>query len=149
MVAEWSLTDHLPKHSAILPFLSGAKRSRIPDGDFIDIDHIPACAGIRSGRVAILSHGLEGNSTRRYMLGMAEALNRRGWDVVARNFRGCSGEMNHTLQLYHGGETTICTLSCSTASPSATGASYLWGSAWAAIKTLKYLGEQDRISLHK
>ena len=71
-----------------------------PDGDFIDIDHIPPVRASVPGRVAILSHGLEGNSTRRYMLGMAEALNRRGWDVVARNFRGCSGEMNRTLPLY-------------------------------------------------
>ena len=106
----WLRNGHLQTIWPVLfrnPPLPSLWRERLetPDGDFIDIDHIPACAGIRSGRVAILSHGLEGNSTRRYMLGMAEALNRRGWDVVARNFRGCSGEMNHTLQLYHGGET--------------------------------------------
>ena len=145
-----SLTDHLacavPQSS--LPSL-WRERLETPDGDFIDIDHIPACAGIRSGRVAILSHGLEGNSTRRYMLGMAEALNRRGWDVVARNFRGCSGEMNHTLPLYTAGKRTICTLSCSTASPSATGASYLWGSAWAAIKRSSISGSATGLSLHK
>ena len=106
----WLRNGHLQTIWPVLfrnPPLPSLWRERLetPDGDFIDIDHIPACAGIRSGRVAILSHGLEGNSTRRYRLGMAEALNRRGWDVVARNFRGCSGEMNHTLPLYHGGET--------------------------------------------
>lgn len=84
----WLRNGHLQTIWPVLfrnPPLPSLWRERLetPDGDFIDIDHIPACAGIRSGRVAILSHGLEGNSTRRYMLGMAEALNRRGWDVVA------------------------------------------------------------------
>ena len=136
----WLRNGHLQTIWPVLfrnPPLPSLWRERLdtPDGDFIDIDHIPACAGIRSGRVAILSHGLEGNSTRRYMLGMAEALNRRGWDVVARNFRGCSGEMNHTLQLYHGVETNdlhlvvqyCISLGCRSIVP-------LWGSAWAAIK---------------
>mgnify|MGYP000774887165 CR=1 FL=1 len=114
------------------------------DGDFIDIDHIPACAGIRSGRVAILSHGLEGNSTRRYMLGMAEALNRRGWDVVARNFRGCSGEMNHTLQLYHGGETNDLHLVVQYCISLGYGSIVLVGFSMGGNQTLKYLGERDR-----
>ena len=90
----WLRNGHLQTIWPVLfrnPPLPALWRERLetPDGDFIDIDHITACAGVRSHRVAILSHGLEGDSRRRYMIGMAEVLTRRGWDVVARNFRGC------------------------------------------------------------
>jgi uncharacterized protein len=50
-------------------------------------------------------HGLEGNSTRSYMLGMAKAVNNGGWDALSVNFRACSGESNWTLRFYHSGET--------------------------------------------
>ena len=145
----WLRNGHLQTIWPVLfrnPPLPSLWRERLetPDGDFIDIDHIPACAGIRSGRVAILSHGLEGNSTRRYMLGMAEALNRRGWDVVARNFRGCSGEMNHTLQLYHGGETNDLHLVVQYCISLGYGSIVLVGFSMGGNQTLKYLGERDR-----
>lgn len=77
------------------------RRERIetPDGDFLDLDH----GGPGAKRVAILSHGLEGNANQPYMRGMAQALMKRGWDVVAWNCRGCSGEMNRRLRFYHSG----------------------------------------------
>lgn len=34
---------------------------------------------------------------------MAAALQRRGWDVLAWNYRGCSGESNRLLPFYHSG----------------------------------------------
>jgi len=79
------------------------RRERIatPDGDFLDLDHLDPEGPCRG--VAILSHGLEGHSRRRYMLGMARALARRGWAVVAWNMRGCSGEPNRLLRSYHSG----------------------------------------------
>ena len=60
----WLRNGHLQTIWPVLfrnPPLPSLWRERLetPDGDFIDIDHIPACAGIRSGRVAILSHGTE------------------------------------------------------------------------------------------
>lgn len=78
-------------------------RERIdtPDNDFIDLDF----SRTGSNRAVLLSHGLEGNSGRAYMLGMARAFNRRGWDSVAFNFRGCSGEPNRQPQTYHSGKT--------------------------------------------
>ena len=78
-------------------------RERIdtPDHDFIDLDFSP----VGSERAVVLSHGLEGDSGRAYMLGMAGAFNRRGWDSVAFNFRGCSGEPNRLQQTYHSGKT--------------------------------------------
>jgi predicted alpha/beta-fold hydrolase len=76
-------------------------RERIdtPDGDFLDLD----CAGEGRDRVALLSHGLEGHANQPYIRGMARALMKRGWDVVAWNCRGCSGEPNRQLRFYHSG----------------------------------------------
>ena len=81
-------------------------RERIdtPDGDFLDIDW--SYAGDKPGpRVVILSTGLEGSSDRTYVRGMTHALNGRGYDVAAWNYRGCSGEPNRVLRLYHSGST--------------------------------------------
>lgn len=79
------------------------QRERIdtPDGDFLDLDW----SRIGRRKVAILSHGLEGDSNRHYILGQVKALNARGWDACAWNFRGCSGESNRTLKFYHSGAT--------------------------------------------
>lgn len=71
------------------------------DQDFLDLDW--SC--IHSDRLAILSHGLEGNTTRAYVKAMALALNQGGWDVLAWNFRSCSGEPNRLLRSYHNGAT--------------------------------------------
>src|SRR5690606_38347485 len=78
-------------------------RERIdtPAGDFLDLD----CSRAGAGRVAVLSHGLEVNTEKPYVRGMARALNRRGWDVVAWYYRGCSGEPNRLPQFYHSGAT--------------------------------------------
>ena len=79
------------------------QRERVdtPDGDFLDLDLT------RPGfdRVAILLHGLEGDSNRAYVLGMVKALNRGGWDTVSMNYRGCGGECNRKLRFYHSGDT--------------------------------------------
>jgi len=77
------------------------ERIETPDGDFIDLDISP----IGAERAVILSHGLEGKSDRAYMKGMIKAFNRRGWDGVSFNFRGCSGEPNRTSATYHSGRT--------------------------------------------
>ncbi|OGW38473.1 MAG: alpha/beta hydrolase [Nitrospirae bacterium GWC2_56_14] len=69
------------------------------DDDFLDIDWVRR----GNNRVAVLSHGLEGNSHRPYMVGMAKMLNRHGWDVAAWNYRSCSGEMNRQVRFYHNG----------------------------------------------
>jgi predicted alpha/beta-fold hydrolase len=77
------------------------QRERIftPDDDFLDLDW--SRAGRR--KLAILSHGLEGHTGRPYMTGMAKMLNRNGWDVLAWNYRACSGEINRRLRMYHNG----------------------------------------------
>lgn len=76
-------------------------RIELDDGDFLDLDRY----GAGSGKLAILSHGLEGTARARYMRGMAAALVKRGWDVLAWNFRDCSDEPNRLLPSYHSGKT--------------------------------------------
>ncbi len=75
------------------------ERIMTPDDDFMDIDWSKAGAP----QCAVLLHGLEGHSYRSYMLGMARACNRAGWDVAAVNLRGCSGEPNRLPGSYHQG----------------------------------------------
>lgn len=77
------------------------ERWELDDGDFLDLDWAR-----RGGpRLAILSHGLEGSSEQGYIRGLAGALGAAGWDVLAWNFRGCSGEPNRLPRFYHSGET--------------------------------------------
>jgi uncharacterized protein len=79
------------------------QRERIatPDNDFLDLDWLKQS----SPRLAIISHGLEGNTQRAYMKGMAKALFAHGYDVLAWNYRGCSEEINRQLRFYHSGAT--------------------------------------------
>jgi len=71
------------------------------DDDFLLLDWF------RNGhdRLAIVSHGLEGDSRRHYIVGMAQALSRAGWDVLAWNFRGCGGPINRRPRFTHNGAT--------------------------------------------
>ena len=80
------------------------RRERIetPDGDFLDLDWSEPGG---SGRLIIITHGLEGSSTNACVQGMAGAFVRAGWDVLAWNLRGCSGEPNRLVRSYHSGST--------------------------------------------
>jgi len=77
------------------------ERINTPDNDFIDLDWcskgLPRCA--------ILIHGLEGHTFRSYILGMVRLFVQKNWDTVSMNLRGCSGEPNRTLRMYHHGVT--------------------------------------------
>jgi len=79
------------------------KRERIQtnDADFIDLD----IASVRSDKVIIAIHGLEGNSQSSYIKSLAEYANSKGYDVIAMNLRGCSGEPNKLISSYHSGKT--------------------------------------------
>ncbi|MEP6671195.1 MAG: alpha/beta fold hydrolase [Chthoniobacter sp.] len=88
----------LPRH--VRTFFT-RERLELSDGDFLDLDWLRRGAS----RLAILTHGLEGSSTQTYIRGMAATLARAGWDVLAYNFRGCSGEPNRLPRAYHSGET--------------------------------------------
>jgi len=77
------------------------RRERIntPDDDFLDLDWVSG----QSDKLAIISHGLEGNSTRAYIKGMVKAVTTAGFDALAWNFRGCGGSINRQPKLYHSG----------------------------------------------
>ncbi|MFN8353255.1 MAG: alpha/beta fold hydrolase [Spirosomataceae bacterium] len=87
------------------------ERLELPDGDFLDLDWSFAANTILpkppdSARpLVILSHGLEGSSERTYMLGMVRTFNQKGYDALAWNLRGCSGEPNRLERFYHHGAT--------------------------------------------
>lgn len=57
----------------------------------------------RHPTLVLISHGLEGNTSRGYVRGMVKAINDAGWDALAWNYRGCSGEPNRLLRSYHSG----------------------------------------------
>jgi hypothetical protein len=77
------------------------ERLETPDGDFLDIDWL----GPDEGPIVILLHGLSGSSRSPYIRGMQSVLAKHGWRSAAMNFRGCSGEPNHTSRGYHSGDT--------------------------------------------
>lgn len=76
------------------------QRIETPDSDFLDLDWIQGS----HSKVAVLCHGLEGSSKSSYIYTMAAALAPLGFDILAWNFRGCSGEPNRTLAWYHSGK---------------------------------------------
>ena len=63
------------------------ERLTLSDGDFVDLDWIDK----RSRSLVILTHGLEGNSERQYVKGMAKHFSQNNWDVLAWHCRSCSG----------------------------------------------------------
>ena len=87
------------------PTAPGFTRERFetPDGDFLDVDWGPEPHP--SAPVALILHGLEGSSERRYVRNLAREFLARGVRPAAMNFRGCSGEPNRSLRFYHSGET--------------------------------------------
>jgi len=76
------------------------ERLTLSDDDFVDLDWIK----IGSKKLLLVSHGLEGNSQRPYVKGIAKYFTDQKYDVLAWNCRSCSGEMNKAPRLYHHGE---------------------------------------------
>jgi len=77
-----------------------------PDGDFVDIDWLDAGADRLDSRapLAVLFHGLEGDSASHYARALAHAFCAAGWRVAVAHFRGCSGEPNRLARAYHSGD---------------------------------------------
>lgn len=121
------------------PVVQRSERLELADGDFVDLEW--STQG--SSRLAILCHGLEANAQTEYIQGMAGALIRRGWDVLAWNFRGCSHEPNRLLRIYHSGATEDlhAVVNHALANHSATAVDLI-GFSLGGNLTLKYLGER-------
>jgi predicted alpha/beta-fold hydrolase len=77
------------------------ERWQAPDGDFVDVDHLPAAPG---APWLVLFHGLEGSSSSHYAIAFAQAARKRGWNFSVPHFRGCSGEPNLAPRSYHSGD---------------------------------------------
>jgi predicted alpha/beta-fold hydrolase len=115
------------------------ERLELPDGDFVDLEW----SGHGRSRLAILSHGLEADAGTGYMQGMAAALIRGGWDVMVWNFRGCSGEANRLLRMYHSGATEdLHAVLCHALEHHSAETVDLIGFSLGGNLTLKYLGER-------
>ncbi len=116
------------------------ERLELADGDFLDLEWFNE----GRSRLAILSHGLESNTGASYIQAMAAALIRRGWDVLAWNYRGCSGEMNRLPRFYHSGasEDLHAVVQHALAIHPATDLDLI-GYSLGGNMTLKYLGERD------
>ncbi len=107
--AWWLTNPHLQTlYPALLrkPPSPDIKRERLitDDNDFIDIDF----CGVElppPKPLIILLHGLTGSAQSKYIKGLQYSFLRQGLRSVALNFRGCSGEFNHSSRCYHSGET--------------------------------------------
>jgi hypothetical protein len=137
------------------------ERIEIFDGDFLDLDWSFSShhatfgqyasktttpqnkSTITNPKLAVLSHGLEGSSDRTYMKGMAKAFNQQGYDALAWNMRGCSGEPNRLERFYHHGATEdLGAVIEHVTSLNRYTEIVLVGFSLGGNMTLKYLGEQ-------
>jgi predicted alpha/beta-fold hydrolase len=133
------LTIYPSLFRSIKPAAYRRERISTPDDDFLELDFSEQ----GHQRIVVILHGLEGNSTRKYVLGMVHIFNGAGFDTVSMNFRGCSGGPNKNLRFYHSGETedlhAVITYLVSLKKYTAI---HLVGFSLGGNVTLKYLGEQ-------
>lgn len=114
------------------------ERITTPDHDFLDLDWLRQ----GSKKLVIISHGLEGSSDRAYVRGMAKIFFNHGFDVLAWNYRGCSGEMNRKIRFYHSGATDDLDFTIRHATSLGFDEINLVGFSLGGNLTLKYLGEK-------
>ncbi|MGB3466766.1 MAG: alpha/beta fold hydrolase [Cyclobacteriaceae bacterium] len=115
-----------------------AERLELADGDFLDIGWIRK----RSRKCIIISHGLEGNMHRPYVLGMAKVFSENGWDVLAWNYRSCGKDMNRLKRLYHHGNSDDLEVIIHHALSKGYESVAMTGLSMGGSTILKYLGEQ-------
>lgn len=117
------------------------------DGDFLDLDWaFYHDQNHRARHAIVIAHGLEGNSDKPYIRGMVRALTGAGYDVLAWNFRGCSGEPNRHVHFYHSGATEDLETVLQHVRTRYDHAA-LVGFSMGGNKVLKYLGEQGENAL--
>jgi hypothetical protein len=91
------------RHEGPAPRLT-RQRWTTPDGDFIDVDQLPAAGNAAARAHLVLFHGLEGSSASAYAQAFAAVARQRGWAFSVPHFRGCSGELNLAPRAYHSGD---------------------------------------------
>jgi uncharacterized protein len=73
------------------------ERLKLTDGDFVDLDWsvLPDFSNSKiKNKLVIVTHGLLGDSKRHYVKSTVKHFNNCGWDALAWNHRGMSGEPN-------------------------------------------------------
>lgn len=126
----------LVRRVSLQPYIR--ERITTPDNDFLDLDWLKQS----SSKLVIISHGLEGNTQRAYIKGMARIFFQNGFDVLTWNYRGCSEEMNSQLRFYHSGATDdLNTVVEHALRQQMHQEIYLVGFSLGGNLTLKYLGE--------
>lgn len=140
---KWLFNGHL---ETIYPALFRKVELRQPqkerivtrDGDFLELDWYRQ----KNDRLIIISHGLEGNSSRPYMLGMAKIFLQNQYDVLTWNYRGCGEELNQQPIFYHSGATHDLD---EVVKRAVTEYEYIYlvGFSLGGNLTLKYMGEKE------
>jgi uncharacterized protein len=122
------------------------ERIKTNDGDFLDVDFSKTYLSHHSitKSLIILSHGLEGDTSRQYITGMVKNFNAHGFDCLAWNFRSCSGEINQTKRFYHSGATNDLETIVKYSLSKGYNKIYLIGFSLGGNLTLKYLGEKGQ-----
>lgn len=100
----WQFNGHIetiyPSLFRKIPVNYQRERVDLPDGDFLDLDW----AKQGSDKLLVVTHGLEGDSTRHYVTGMVKKFADNGYDGLGWNSRSCSGEINRLPRFYHHGD---------------------------------------------
>lgn len=112
-----------------------------PDNDSFDLDFYDN----KSNKTIIISHGLEGNSSRPYVIGMANLFFSNGWNVIAWNYRGCNGKINNSIKSYHSGFTEDLEVVIAFADTQNVQVISLLGFSLGGNLTLKYLGDASKV----
>ena len=113
------------------------ERLELTDGDFLDLDWLRRP---EQRQLVILSHGLEGNSTRPYMVEAARFFYQKGYAVLAWHSRSCSEEMNRNPILYSHGQSDDLAAVVAHAAQQAYTSIDLIGYSMGGNLTCKYLG---------
>ncbi len=114
------------------------ERLELEDGDFLDLDWLKS----GNDQLIVISHGLEGSSERHYVKGTAKYFHDRGWDVLAWNYRSCSGEINRLPRMYHHGVTDDLEAVINHGISKGYKELVLVGFSMGGSTTLKFLGEK-------
>lgn len=114
------------------------ERLELSDGDFVDLDWLKS----DFKRLMIISHGMEGSTDRHYVKRPAKFFHKRGWDILAWNNRGCSGEINRNPRTYHHGEISDLTEVVQKGLDEGYDEIVLLGISMGGCQTLKYFGTQ-------
>jgi len=117
----------------------------LPDGDFVDVQIARPESAVKSRRVAVVTHGLEGSASSIQSRALAMHLRQQGWEVWSWSFRSCSGRHNRLPVIYHSACTpdlhAVLQAALSEGEPGQTLAA-LVGYSLGGNLILRYLGEQ-------